>query len=141
MEGLAWENAVSFQKLLKSAEQRLKEAGIEDAGTDAWYLMEAAFDIDRTWYYLHAMDMAADAEKIKKFCDWIEKRAAGFPVQQLIGRASFMGFAADAGKLTWIPNESQGLKLPNRTCLKVGTGSVGLSAFIAEYAVLQSANA
>ena len=36
MAGLAWENAVSFQKLLKTAEQRLEEAGIEDAATDAW---------------------------------------------------------------------------------------------------------
>lgn len=105
MAGLAWENAVSFQKLLKTAEQRLKEAGIEDAGPDAWYLMEAAFDIDRTWYYLHAMDLAADAEKTRKFRDWTEKRAQGFPVQQLTGRASFMGLDFEVTADVLVPRQ------------------------------------
>ena len=105
MAGQERENAVSFQKLLKTAQQRLEAAGIEDARTDAWYLMEAAFGIDRTWYYLHAMDAATDTEKIRKFLEWTEKRAEGFPAQQLTGRASFMGFDFEVTPDVLVPRQ------------------------------------
>ena len=43
---------LTWRELLDEGGARLSEAGVPDAGTDAWYLMEAAFEIDRVHYYL-----------------------------------------------------------------------------------------
>ena len=43
---------LTWRELLDEGGARLSEAGVPDAGTDAWYLMEAAFGIDRVHYYL-----------------------------------------------------------------------------------------
>lgn len=37
---------LTWRELLDEGGARLSEAGVPDAGTDAWYLMEAAFGID-----------------------------------------------------------------------------------------------
>lgn len=125
------QKAVTFQELLKRAELRLCEAEITEAKVDAWYLMEAAFGIDRTWYYLHGGEAAVDEEKVSLFLKWIEKRAEGFPVQQLTGRASFMGFEFAVTADVLVPRqdtetlvETALLGMPENACvLDMCTGS------------------
>lgn len=125
------QNALTFQELLKAGEQQLSDAGIPEAKVDAWYLMEAAFGIDRTWYYLHGGEAAADEAKVSQFLKWINKRAEGIPVQQLTGKASFMGFEFEVTGDVLVPRqdtetlvETALSKLPEDACvLDMCTGS------------------
>ena len=50
---------LTWRELLDEGGARLSEAGVPDAGTDAWYLMEYVLkqngisDAGRSWYFLH----------------------------------------------------------------------------------------
>ena len=56
---------LTWRELLDEGGARLSEAGVPDAGTDAWYLMEAAFGIDRVHYYLD-QNRPIRAERLEK---------------------------------------------------------------------------
>lgn len=56
---------LTWRELLDEGGARLSEAGVPDAGTDAWYLMEAAFGIDRVHYYLD-QNRPIHAERLEK---------------------------------------------------------------------------
>ena len=43
---------MTWQEVLKTGTARLKECGIEEAGQDAWILLEKYGQIDRAHYFL-----------------------------------------------------------------------------------------
>ena len=45
---------MTWEELLRSASNRLSQAGVPDPELDAWYLMEAAYGLSRARYYLEA---------------------------------------------------------------------------------------
>ena len=80
----------SLRSLLHSGRVLLERAGIPEADSDAWALMEAAFDTDRQ-AYLMAGNEAADPERAVLYSEWIRKRAERVPVQYITGEAWFCG--------------------------------------------------
>ena len=46
----------TFRELLKKGTEKLVKAGVPDAGSDAWMLMEFAFEIEKGYYFLHEDD-------------------------------------------------------------------------------------
>lgn len=105
MEKQTGDEMISWQALLTEGEKELAAAGIAEAKTDAWYLMEAAFGIDRNRYYMHAGEAAGDHEMIRQFRTWIGRRIKGVPVQQLTGRASFMGLEFEITEDVLVPRQ------------------------------------
>lgn len=63
---------LTWRELLDEGGARLSEAGVPDAGTDAWYLMEAAFGIDRVHYYLD-QNRPIHAERLERAMGAIRK--------------------------------------------------------------------
>ncbi len=100
--GLTW------RELLDEGGTRLMEAGVPDAGTDAWYLMEAAFGIDRVHYYLE-QNRPIRAERLEKgygiYQELIQKRAERIPLQQLLGTQEFMGLKFYIDENVLIPRQ------------------------------------
>ena len=79
-----------------------------DAGTDAWYLMEAAFGIDRVHYYLD-QNRPIHAERLEKgygrHQEMLQKRAERIPLQQILGMQDFMGMTFSVDENVLIPRQ------------------------------------
>lgn len=101
-EGLTW------RELLDAGGIMLMNAGVPDAGTDAWYLMEAAFGIDRVHYYLD-QNRPIRAERLEKgygiYQDMLKKRAKRVPLQQILGTQNFMGLNFYVDENVLIPRQ------------------------------------
>ena len=85
---------LTWRELLDEGGARLSEAGVPDAGTDAWYLMEAAFGIDRVHYYLGSEPSdpcGTPGKGLWALSGMLQKRAERIPLQQILGMQDFMG--------------------------------------------------
>ena len=97
-EGKTWRG------LLEEGTALLREAGVGEAQTNAWYLLSAAFGMDRVHYYLE-QDRAVRPERLSSgygaYREFLAKRAARIPLQQILGNQEFMGltFAVDENVL------------------------------------------
>ena len=87
---------MSYRKALKDAECFLEQAGVPDAGIDAWYLMEYVLkqngisDAGRSWYFLHCEEEMPENCQVA-YQKLLKKRGERIPLQQLTGEQEFMG--------------------------------------------------
>ena len=99
---------LTWRELLDEGGARLSEAGVPDAGTDAWYLMEAAFGIDRVHYYLD-QNRPIHADRLEKgdgrYQEMLQKRAERIPLQQILGMQDFMGMTFSVDENVLIPRQ------------------------------------
>lgn len=82
----------------------LKEAGIGEAGLDAWYLLEFASHIRKS-HYLAYPEEELSQEAERKFLEILKKRAARVPLQQLTGEQEFMGLSFAVSDQVLIPRQ------------------------------------
>ena len=80
------------KELLFYAQKELREAGIVDAATDSWILMEKYLGITRSQYYVEPDALAGEKEK-NEFLLAIGKRKKHIPLQQITGEQEFMGLS------------------------------------------------
>ena len=84
----------SWRELLRQGEHLLRRRArpdpCEDAGTDAFLLMQAAGGPDRSHYPLQKNDPCPPALR-EKYLALLRRRAAGEPVQYILGEWEFMG--------------------------------------------------
>ena len=85
-----FEEASTYEELLKIAEKRLLDAGIVDAKPDAWYLMEYVTGFSRAFYFLNKDKNVPDEDK-QRYFQCVDKRASHFPLQHITGVQEFMG--------------------------------------------------
>lgn len=84
--------------------ERLKEVGIEEAGLDAWYLLEYVTGINRATYF-------ADSNQEMKDSHWatyqtlISERETRIPLQHLTGVQEFMGLEFRVNEHVLIPRQ------------------------------------
>ena len=95
---------MTWQEALKAGTERLKECGIEEAGQDAWILLEEYGQIDRAHYFLKQADDIPDTVRIQ-YTQVIEKRAQRIPVQQITGRQEFCGLDFCVNEHVLIPRQ------------------------------------
>ena len=96
----------SYRTLLRQGERllrrRAKPDPCEDAGTDAFLLMEKVTGLTRTDYPLKKDEAYAPAERAE-YLALLRRRAAGEPVQYLLGEWDFMGLTFAVGPGVLIP--------------------------------------
>ena len=95
---------MTYYSLLKKGTALLHDAGIEDAGTDAWYLMEAVMTLDRTSYLLKKSE-EVPAGLAETYLERINERARRIPLQHILGVQEFMGFSFRVSKDVLIPRQ------------------------------------
>lgn len=128
----------TYQSLYQAAVQTLRRAGNSDAAFDARCLMEHIFGLDRTALSLHGDCVPAQADE-RRFAELLLQRAAGEPLQYLLGTWEFLGASFQVGPGVLIPRPETELlaqavlahlkKLENPVVLDLcaGSGCMGLS--------------
>lgn len=85
-----------YQELMQKAVERLEQANVPDARSDAFILFEEQFHISRGQFFMKAPEEITDSEensiKIQQFQSWIERRADKEPVQYITGHWRFFGY-------------------------------------------------
>ena len=81
----------TLRDLFCRGKEELRQADVPDAEVDAWALMEFALDIEKSYYYLHENDKIGNEQK-ERYEACIRKRKRRIPLQQITGKAWFMGY-------------------------------------------------
>ena len=81
---------MTLRALLDTATERLRAAGVEDARRTAEWIVEDATGADRAGLYARpdAVASRADVDRVERL---VARRAAGEPVQYVLGHADFYG--------------------------------------------------
>ena len=95
---------MTYREGLAAGEKILGKAGIADAKTDTWLLMEMACKIDRNFYYMHMMEDMTE-EQAKQDQLLIKKRAERVPLQYITGEQEFMGLTFTVNSSVLIPRQ------------------------------------
>ena len=53
----------TWREALKAGEEMLVRAGVPDGAYDAWALMEFAFAMEKSYYFLHADDKMEEKQR------------------------------------------------------------------------------
>ncbi len=84
------QKTLTMQKLYQEGIQSLKEAGIQEAELDAWYLLEFVTGIGRAYYYARPSKAVADQDALR-YRKLLGERRQRIPLQHLTGQQEFMG--------------------------------------------------
>lgn len=96
----------TWAQVLKSGQERLKEAGIAEYELDAWYLFEDAFGISRMQYLLCSVETASMEDVSKeRYETGIARRSNREPLQHILGVQEFMGLEFCVNEHTLIPRQ------------------------------------
>lgn len=122
----------TLEALLKEGTKVLENAGIKDAGLDAWLLLEYVTGKNRAYYYAHS-DEQTDIETEENYKKLCRERAKHIPLQHLTGQAFFMGYEFYVNDKVLIPRQDteilaeEGLRVikdvPKPSILDMCTGS------------------
>lgn len=93
---------MTVAELLQRGRELLREQNVENCGSEARWIFEAVFECGREYAIFHADD-EADKTKSAEFIKKIEQRAAGVPVQYVIGSWDFYGESFFVGEGVLIP--------------------------------------
>ena len=81
---------MTYAKAAAYGRTLLQQQEISDAQNDAWLLLAMVCQIDRNFYYLHAMEEMPQ-EQWESYQDLLRRRAEHVPLQYLTGEQEFMG--------------------------------------------------
>ena len=90
--------------MLEVGIHRLEEAKIADAKRDAETLLLYLEKADRTFLYVHRND-ATDEYRADAYFSLIDRRAAGEPLQYILGSQEFMGLNFAVNPSVLIPRQ------------------------------------
>ena len=94
----------TLKSLLKKGTDILKDNGLEEAGLDAWLLLEFETGKNRAYYFAHGEEPVSD-EIAAEYLKLISRRAGHIPVQQLTHQAFFMGYEFYVNENVLIPRQ------------------------------------
>lgn len=98
----------TWRQLLLEGTKLLASAGIAEAGLDAWYLLSAAFGIDRVHFYLD-QNSEVRRERLEAgyeiYMSSLRRRAERVPLQQILGSQEFMGLEFAVNEHVLIPRQ------------------------------------
>ena len=132
---------MTIREALRAAGDRLRAAGVPNAGYDAAQMLAAVLGEDAMMMRLRA-DRALDEAQHAAYASMLDRRAAREPMQYILGTAGFMGleFHVEPGVLVPRPDteilcgEALARIRPGMRVLDIGTGSGALAVSIAHHA-------
>lgn len=95
---------MTLQEAYTYGQQELRKEKIEDAGTDAWYLLEYVTGISRAMYFLDKDRLLSEAEE-KKYQEYISVRKEHVPLQHITRVQEFMGLEFQVNGRVLIPRQ------------------------------------
>lgn len=95
---------ITFGEVLQIGINRLKEARIPDAKRDAEELMLYLMHEERKFLFLHYRD-DTDEDHADAFFEMVDRRAAGEPLQYIVGSQEFMGLPFEVNESVLIPRQ------------------------------------
>ena len=121
---------MTFEGALQYGRDLLQKSGVADYELDAWYLMEYACKMDKSQYYLHALEEMED-ETFQEYGLLLKKRGARVPLQYITGVQEFMGLNFKVNSHVLVPRQDtetlveEALKVlePGMEILDLCTGS------------------
>lgn len=95
---------MTYQEIYREACELLENAGIVDARTDAWILLEYVTGVSRTLFYVEPGRELADdaAQEYKRL---LAQRVKRIPVQHLTGEQEFMGMTFQVNPSVLVPRQ------------------------------------
>ena len=81
---------MTLKEAYEYGQVQLKNAQIEDADLDAWYLLEYVTGVSRTMYFMD-MNCEVSEEEEREYFRCVETRATHVPLQHITGVQEFMG--------------------------------------------------
>lgn len=95
---------MTIEEMLNKGKRMLKEAGIQEADLDAWYLLEFVTGVSRAMYFAMP-DQTVSKEEQEQYEAYIEKRSSHIPLQHLTGEQQFMGLDFQVTQDVLIPRQ------------------------------------
>ena len=95
---------MTLKEAYEFGQRQLHMADIEDAGVDAWYLLEYVTGISRAMYFMKMMD-AMNPEEETKYKEYIEVRKQHIPLQHITGVQEFMGLEFCVNEHVLVPRQ------------------------------------
>lgn len=144
----------SWNDWLLWGQKRLEAVNIADARLDAWYLMEAVFQISRMEFLMNRMQPAKISEELcSNYQEAIEKRAAHIPLQYILHEQEFMGFSFYVDENVLIPRQDTEILVEEilqdelrytqkeKSVIDMGTGSGCIAISLAKMGNFSEVNA
>ena len=78
-----------LRAMYAEGEERLRQAGIEEAGLDAWYLLEFVTGVDKAHYYMEP-DRRMEQSVAQEYEKVVNLRAEHIPLQHITGVQDWM---------------------------------------------------
>lgn len=97
-------NGETLTGLLKKGQKILAQAGIAEAGLDAWLLLEYTTGKSRAYYFAHGEECVTD-ETADWYLELISRRAEHIPLQHLTHQAFFMGYEFYVNENVLVPRQ------------------------------------
>lgn len=101
-------SVITWQQLLDEGIRQLAQAGIAEAELDSWYLLSAAFGIDRIHFFMDRNRPVFGgklAKGLPAYRTFLARRAERVPLQQILGVQDFMGFTFHVNEHVLIPRQ------------------------------------
>lgn len=111
---------MTLREACRRGQESLAAAGISDAATDAWYLMEFTIHKSRAQFLLCREEEMREEER-EKYFRLIGQRASHIPLQQITGEQEFMGFLFQVNESVLIPRQDTEI-LVEEACRKIRPG-------------------
>ena len=97
-------NGETLTGLLKKGQKILAQAGIKEAGLDAWLLLEYTTGKSRAYYFAHGEECVTEGVS-DRYLELIGRRAEHIPLQHLTHQAFFMGYEFYVDENVLVPRQ------------------------------------
>ncbi|MBQ4559304.1 MAG: peptide chain release factor N(5)-glutamine methyltransferase [Tyzzerella sp.] len=95
---------MTLKEAYEYGQVQLKNAQIEDADLDAWYLLEYVTGVSRTMYFMD-MNREVSEEEEREYFRCVETRATHVPLQHITGVQEFMGLPFYVNEHVLVPRQ------------------------------------
>ena len=131
-------NGETLTGLLKKGQMILAQAGIKEAGLDAWLLLEYVTGKSRAYYFAYGEESVTESAA-ERYLELISRRAGHIPLQHLTHQAFFMGHEFYVDKNVLVPRQDtetlvesalecmKAVKNPYILDMCTGSGCIGIT--------------